>query len=583
MAERNSVLIAEEGASDRLLLATLLQNLGYGVLEADNGADALALYQRERPALVLLAVLMPRLDGLEVARRIRELTADRFVPILFLTSAQDPELLSACLEAGGDDFLTRPYNGILLRAKLNALRRMSEMNQTLARQRDEIARHNHHLLREQEMAKRVFDKVAHVGALDLPNIRYTLSPLAVFNGDVLLASAGPSGNLIVLLGDFTGHGLAAAIGAMPLAQTFYSMVAKGFHVRDIVRELNVKLYDILPVGVFCCAAAVEFDFSENTAQVWNGGLPDGLLYRSGTGACQRLLSRHVPLGIKPGRQFNDTVDVFETEPGDRLFLWSDGILEAANRSGAMFGEQRLLDIFGGGSAPQALFDALNGAVRDFLGDEAQADDLSLVEVCVVARDEFAGVAPAWQEEVAAATAGGGMTDAHGVMEWRLRFELEPDSLRGMNPLPLLLHILMEVPGLRSRSGQLYTLLAELYSNALEHGVLGLDSKLKESAQGFAQYYQQRGQALQDLRAGCVAFDLAYQGNDNGGLLSIGVTDSGDGFDFEALLARPLGQNGYSGRGVALLRKISQRMRFIEPGNQVCLEYVWGQWEREPSR
>jgi len=561
MDDRGRILIAGDDADDRRSLADLLNELGYGVIEADNAADALAVFKRERPALALLATTLP--NSLTLARGMREAAGDALVPILFITADLNPELLERCLAAGGDDFLTKPYNGIVLRAKLNAFQRMTEMNQTLTRQRDEIARHNQHLLLEQEMAKRVFDKVAHVGALDLPNIRYTLSPLAVFNGDVLLASAGPSGNLIVLLGDFTGHGLAAAIGAMPLAQTFYSMVAKGFHVRDIVRELNVKLYEILPVGVFCCACAVEFDFEENTAQVWNGGLPDGLLYRGG--ACQRLCSRHVPLGIKPGRQFNDAVEIFETAPGDRLFLWSDGILEATNRAGIMFGEARLLEVFSSERAPEQLFPALGAALRDFLGDEAQVDDLSLVEICVVERERFQGIAPVWQESA-----------KHGPMAWQMRFELEPDSLRGLDPLPLLLHILMEVPGLRPRGGELYTLLAELYSNALEHGVLGLDSGLKQSPQGFAAYYQQRGLILQELREGRVAFDLVYRGDDNGGLLSITVIDSGAGFDVETVLARQ-DAAAYSGRGVALLRKLGRDLRFIAPGNQVRLDYTWGRW------
>ena len=77
------------------------------------------------------------------------------------------------------------------------------------------------------MAKSVFDNVAHNGSLSAPNIKYLLSPLSVFNGDVLLACMKPSG-MHVLLGDFTGHGLPAAIGAMPMAEIFYGMTRKGF-------------------------------------------------------------------------------------------------------------------------------------------------------------------------------------------------------------------------------------------------------------------------------------------------------------------------------------------------------------------
>ena len=69
-----------------------------------------------------------------------------------------------------------------------------------------------------------------------PNIRYLLSPYALFNGDLLLAACTPSGNMHLLLGDFTGHGLPAAVGAMPLAEVFYGMTAKGFGLAETLRE-----------------------------------------------------------------------------------------------------------------------------------------------------------------------------------------------------------------------------------------------------------------------------------------------------------------------------------------------------------
>jgi serine phosphatase RsbU (regulator of sigma subunit) len=104
----------------------------------------------------------------------------------------------------------------------------------------------------------VFNKVAQDNNVAMQNIKHWLSPIAVFNGDVLLAAPTPNGGLMVLLGDFTGHGLAAAIGAIPLASTFYSMVEKGFTMQDIIKELNSKLYGILPVSVFWCASMAQF-------------------------------------------------------------------------------------------------------------------------------------------------------------------------------------------------------------------------------------------------------------------------------------------------------------------------------------
>src|SRR5690606_38242092 len=106
-----------------------------------------------------------------------------FVPIIFLTSLTEADALARAVDAGGDDFLSKPYNRVILRAKLSALQRMRAMHRTVQSQRDEISRHHAHLMRDQHTAKAVFDKIMHTGELDAPFIRYLLSPLAVFNGD----------------------------------------------------------------------------------------------------------------------------------------------------------------------------------------------------------------------------------------------------------------------------------------------------------------------------------------------------------------------------------------------------------------
>lgn len=553
-----TILIAEDNPSDRLLLAALLRRLGHTVVEAGSGTEALALFEAVDPDLILLDALMPPPDGFDVARRIRQLCGDRFVPIIFLTSLQDPDSLAAGLDAGGDDFLSKPYDATVLRAKVGAFLRMGEMHRTLARQRDEIARHNRYLVHEQEVAKRVFDKVAHGGALGLPNVRYAVSPLAIFNGDVLLAATGPQGNLQLLLGDFTGHGLAAAIGAMPLAQIFYAMVAKGFHQRELLREINARLHQNLPAGVFCCATAVSIDFADGYIEVWNGGLPDGLLCRA-DGSLQPLVSRHLPLGIRPARQFGDSVERYPVTSGDRLLLWSDGLPDARNAGGERFGEARLRAICRT-VPPSQRFDAIQRALRSFSGGSDQADDASLLEVTVVPRAEFAGSVRAPVADAAA-------------QRWRLGFDLEAESLRSLNPLPLLLHFLMEVPGLRSRSSQLHTVLAELYANAVEHGVLELDSAMKSSAVGFARYYREREQRLQALQQGRVRFELDYRGDHNGGLLRIAVADSGEGFDFAAWRAG-FAPRSYAGHGLALLERLGLTLRVPPPGNCVYVEFRW---------
>lgn len=166
-----TVLLAEDGPADRMLLATLVARLGHRVLTAANGLEAVALFEQERPQLVLMDAMMPVMDGFEAARRIKRLAGEELVPIIFLTSLSENEALVQSIEAGGDDFLSKPYNPLILEAKIKAMNRLRRLQATVLEQRDLIARHNGHLLTEQRVAKAVFDKITHSGCLGAANIR----------------------------------------------------------------------------------------------------------------------------------------------------------------------------------------------------------------------------------------------------------------------------------------------------------------------------------------------------------------------------------------------------------------------------
>lgn len=421
MPERLAILIAEDNAADRMLLSTIVSRQGHRVLTASNGLEAVALFEQERPHLVLMDALMPVMDGFEAARRIKDQAGEALVPIIFLTSLTEGEALVRCLDAGGDDFLAKPYNRVILEAKIGAMYRLRRLHDTVLQQRDLIAQHNEHLLHEQRVAKAVFDKVAHSGCLDAPNIRYMQSPYALFNGDLLLAAYKPSGGMHVMLGDFTGHGLLAAIGAMPLAEVFYGMTAKGHALAEILREINAKLKRILPVGVFCCATVLNISSKRGLLEVWSGGLPDGYLLHGDGRPRQSLVSRHLPLGILEPAAFSDRCEVYPLAPGDRIFLLSDGVLEASDQQGQLFGEARLLELLDANRQPQALFEEIQLALAAFRGE--QQDDVSMVQVGLAEDDEH-------PRPLAFADSGQG-----SVMDWSASFEFRALSLRHFNPLP----------------------------------------------------------------------------------------------------------------------------------------------------
>lgn len=558
-----TILVADDTDTDRLILETIVRKEGHTVVSAKDGVEAVALFEKERPNLVLLDALMPKLDGFGAARQIKALAGEQLVPIIFLTSLTDTASLVQCLDAGGDDFLSKPYNRVILQAKIKAFNRMSEMHGTMLEQRDQIVLHNEHLLQEQTVAKQVFDNIAHSGCLDASNVKHFLSPLAVFNGDVLLAAMRPSGSMMVLLGDFTGHGLPAAIGAMPLASTFYGMAHKGFAMTDILREINGKLKSILPVGVFCCATIIDMNFHKGTMKVWNGGLPECYLYRANTAEIEPVRSTHLPLGVLDRKSFKDDCLTFELACDDRFYMWSDGIHEARDTRGEMFGEERLQQVFKSGIDADKLFEGILSQVQSFIGEGEKDDDLSLIEIRMEDPENIHSKA------VDFSSCGG-----TGLMEWDLKFEVKPSSFRFFDPLPLLLNILVEVPGLSRHSGELYTILSELYNNALEHGVLGLDSSLKKTSDGFAEYYRLRQERLENISDGYVRFCLEHKTGDNGGSLVLTISDSGKGFDYQQAIVCDLKTEGYCGRGIPLLLKMCQGLEYLGNGNEVRAIFEW---------
>jgi anti-sigma regulatory factor (Ser/Thr protein kinase) len=128
--------------------------------------------------------------------------------------------------------------------------------------------------------------------------------------------------------------------------------------------------------------------------------------------------------------------------------------------------------------------------------------------------------------------------------------------------------------LRLQSSALHIVLSELYSNALEHGVLGLDSSLKRDAEGFALYYRQRGERLDGLESGFIRLHLNLVPEGTGGRLTIRLEDSGAGFDPEHVLSRPPAVDELSGRGVSLIQRLSDQCRWSSDGRTACVEFAW---------
>jgi diguanylate cyclase (GGDEF)-like protein len=125
------ILITDDDRSSRLILKSYLVRNGHIVVEATNGKEAIETFDRENPDLIMMDVTMPVMTGYEATTIIKQKCGNRFVPIIFLTGMSDDDSLAKCVTSGGDDFLNKPLNGVLLGAKVEAMQRILKMHQDL--------------------------------------------------------------------------------------------------------------------------------------------------------------------------------------------------------------------------------------------------------------------------------------------------------------------------------------------------------------------------------------------------------------------------------------------------------------------
>jgi hypothetical protein len=255
------------------------------------------------------------------------------------------------------------------------------LSKYLAAKNDALQRLQTHIHSEQVLASRVLAKVRQEGCLDSAGFRYVMSALDVFNGDIALGAWTPSGELRWLLGDFTGHGLGAAVGTIPIASIFYTTTRKGVALSETLTTLNDQLKRLLPSGLFCAGILLSLSADCRTLSVWNGAMPPVCVLSSRGERLRKIGSTDLPLGVVESSVLRLQFAQVQVEPGDEVLIFSDGLIEAADAAGERFGLARVEQIVLAASAGES-FDRLLAGVAAFRGSVGPEDDVSLVEFTV---------------------------------------------------------------------------------------------------------------------------------------------------------------------------------------------------------
>lgn len=564
---RRLALIVDDEPINCMIIQAILEDMGFDTAVAHDGDQAIEAFELLAPDFVFMDVIMPRLDGREAARRIKSRNSGCFTPIIFLTALDDPQEVYACIEAGGDDYLRKPVDPQLLRTRIYSLERIRSLYQKLRLQHDELLLK---LAAEEEneaLANRVFLHAVSSHNEPLLGLESFSRPASCFSGDLVLSCRLPQGGLRLLLGDFTGHGLAAALGALPVSELFHAMSRRGSSMLELLSELNQKLCRLLPDDRFMAAILMEIDITANQVSYWSGGMPR-FVYKA-QDQLHYLPSSGLPLGILEDYDFASDVQVFDSRHVERILLMSDGLLDVCNQEGQMFSDCGFDTFIESWHQVDDFFPILNQMLDQHCQHQLPDDDITLVSI------DLKKIAQSQLDEDQSHAALVAVRPPIEGWQWSLtsggRYLLDHVEI-----VRLLVSSGYFETWPASEVERFQTLFGELYNNAVEHGLLGLESSLKSSPQGFDLYYAQRQQLLAAPPSGQIHIDMAFQPTQQGGCLRVVIQDTGRGYDAQCLaeLTRLDDPLRLWGRGMQLVKQLADDLIIHPPGNKVEVVLRW---------
>ena len=335
------VLVVDDLEMNRDLLLRRVRRMGHEAGAAVDGRDALQQLQQQPWDLVLLDITMPELDGYATLQRIRADPRLAQLPVVMVSAIDETDSVVRCLELGADDYLTKPFNPLVLQARIEA-------SLTKKRLLDQQAQLLRALSREMEIGQRIQQGFL---PASLPELRgWSLAalcrPARRVGGDFYDAFVLPGGRLVLALADVCDKGVGAALymalfrtllrvtatqspaGEAPAATLLRSVSATSDYIADVHGHENM----------FATVFLALLDTAGGTLHYVNAGHEPPLLRDAGSGRNRELPVTGAALGLFSGQPWQ--VHDAPMQPGDTLLAYTDGMTEAI-RDGAALGSAAL--------------------------------------------------------------------------------------------------------------------------------------------------------------------------------------------------------------------------------------------------
>lgn len=372
------ILAVDDNIVNIKVLSQYLLKQGYDVISAESGEEAIKKFQSDAPDIILMDIMMGGMNGLEATAKIKAMSGDKWIPVIFMSALVSEEDKIKGLDVGGDDYITKPIEFNILGAKLKAVQRIADIQRKLSSTMLELQQYKQAEEREQETAYDLMETLFDTNHLAGDAFHMWHIPATRFSGDLVVAEKYSDDRFYLLHADSTGHGLTAALPLLPVSQTFYYMAKNGYSIGEVAKRMNQQLKQIMPINRFVAITLMLVDYSNNVVEIWNGGNPPVFIMNENNEIERKVESSHLALGIASDDDFDIRTEFIPCKGNCTVVLYSDGLVEAENKDGLVFDEDKLVEVLKTQSDAPELRNNIVDAVTSHLGDEKAHDDMSLV-------------------------------------------------------------------------------------------------------------------------------------------------------------------------------------------------------------
>jgi CheY-like chemotaxis protein len=340
------ILIVDDNPTNIDILQARLAANNYEIISAADGEEGLAMARDAQPDLILLDIMMPKMDGIEVCRHLRADASLPFMPIIMVTAKADSKDVVAGLEAGGDEYLTKPVDHAALVARVKSMLRIKSLHDTVLEQSAQL--------------KAQLETATQIQSLFWPKIPELKA------GGHIWAESVPS-----------GKGVPAALIMAALSTNIRSEAMRQSEVDKLLETVNNTLHNLTSEeGFFATIVLARYWPASGKMQLALGGHLQPLwIVENGVGDLPPL--KGISIGVTPDVHYEK--QEINLSPGESILFFSDGIIEAENEDNELFGNDRLVDAIKNAKGPP-WGKELIASIGQWRGNAKANDDVTLLEI-----------------------------------------------------------------------------------------------------------------------------------------------------------------------------------------------------------